>query len=511
MFLTRAYLPKLILCLLLLPSIACTPVPNPTQVPLSAFSARAKPLLAERRYSEAAAIFEQAAQVHADNPDPLIKIGQIYLVQHRWLLAEDAFNRALARGLDKAQAAAGLAETLLNQGRLSEALKWWQQAASLDPEQPGVYTGLGRTHLFLFDFEAAQAAFLEQQAHTPDFEAAWYLTALTAPLDLSAAVDYLQTIPSDENKPGMSASLVARRDYLWETLAPFTATSSQAEVARSTGIAMAQIELWPLAIYALSIAVKQAAVKQAAVEQAAVEQAAVEQATVEQVSELTPEAQAEALAFLGYASVQAGRPAYNYFEQALQLDPNSALPLYFEGRYLRQKGALQTAEASFEQAIELDPQNAGLYAEIAQIKEEQGNLVTAELWYTTAIEVAEEKLPFQLLMLKFYTHRNYRMSEAGIPLAETLIQADENNAEVYDLLGWMQFLSGMPEDGEEALRQALTTDPDLISARYHLARLVETTGRFDLAQEEYQRVVDWDTSGVFRDQALKDLLRLDAH
>ena len=445
-------------------------------------------MLAERRYSEAAAIFEQAAQVHADNPDPLIKIGQIYLVQHRWLLAKDAFNRALARDLDNAQAAAGLAETLLNQGRLSEALKWWQQAASLDPELPGVYTGLGRTHLFLFDFEAAQAAFLEQQAHTPDFEAAWYLTALTAPLDLSAAVDYLQTIPSDENKPGTSASLVARRDYLWETLAPFTAASSQAEVARSTGMAMAQIELWPLAIYALSMAVEQAA--------------------VEQASELTPEARAEALAFLGYASAQAGRPAYNFFEQALQLDPNSALPLYFEGRYLRQKGAWQAAEASFEQAIELDPPNAGLYAEIAQIKEEQGNLVTAELWYTTAIEMAEEKLPFQLLMLKFYAHRNYRMSEAGIPLAETLIKADENNAEVYDLLGWMQFLSGVPEDGEEALRQALATDPDLISARYHLARLLETTGRFDLAQEEYQRVVDWDTSGVFRDQALKDLLRL---
>ena len=114
-------------------------------------------------------------------------------------------------------------------------------------------------------------------------------------------------------------------------------------------------------------------------------------------------------------------------------------------------------------------------------------------------------------MLKFYAHRNYRMSEAGIPLAETLIETDENNAEVYDLLGWMQFLSGAPDGGEEALRQALELNPDLISARYHLARLLETTGRYILAKEEYQRVIDWDTSGVFRDQALKDLLRLDAN
>jgi tetratricopeptide (TPR) repeat protein len=474
MFPTKTYLPKLILFLLLLTGMAaCTPVPKPTREPLSA----------ERRYSEAVAIFEQAAQVHAENPDPLIKIGQIYLVQHRWLLAEDAFNRALARDLDNAQAAAGLAETLLNQGRLSEALKWWHQAASFDPELPGVFTGLGRTYLFLFDFESAQAAFLKQQAHTPDFEAAWHLAALAAPLDLPAAVDYLQTIPADENESGVSVSLVARRDYLLETLTLFTAASPQAEVARSTGIAMAQIERWPLAIYALSMA-------------------------VEQASDLSAAAQAEALAFLGHASAQAGRPAYNFFEQALQIDPNSALPLYFEGRYLRQKGALQAAEASFEQAIALDPQNAALYTEVAQIKEQQGNLAEAELWHTAAIEVAEEKLPFQLLVLKFYAHRNYRMGEAGIPLAETLIKADKNNAEVYDLLGWMQFLSGAPADGEEALRQALELDPDLISAHYHLARLLETTGRSVLAQEEYQRVADWDTSGVFRDQALKELLRL---
>ena len=484
MFLTRAHLQKLILFLLLLTGIACTPTPKPAREPLSAFSAKAQPLLAERRYSEAVAIFEQAAQVHAENPDPLIKIGQIYLVQHRWLLAEDAFNRALARDLDNAQAAAGLAETLLNQGRLAEALKWWQKAASFDPELPGVFTGLGRTYLFLFDFESAKDAFLEQQAHTPDFEATWYLAALAAPLDLPAAIDYLQSIPTDENEPGVSASLVDRRDYLWETLAPFNVNSSQAEVARSTGIAMVQIERWPLAIYALSTA-------------------------MEQSSDLSAKAQAEALAFLGHASAQAGRPAFSFFEQALQLDPNSALPLYFEGRYLRQKGALQAAEASFEQAIELDPQNAALYAEVAQIKEQQENLAGAELWYTAAIEVAEEKLPFQLLMLKFYAYRNYRMSEAAIPLAETLVEADENNAEVYDLLGWMRFLSSMQEDGEKALRRAIELDPDLISAHYHLARLLETTGRNVLAQEEYQWVVDRDTSGVFRDQALKDLLRLD--
>jgi hypothetical protein len=53
-------------------------------------------------------------------------------------------------------------------------------------------------------------------------------------------------------------------------------------------------------------------------------------------------------------------------------------------------------------------------------------------------------------------------------------------------------------------------NPDLTSARYHLARQLEATGRVVEAAAEYQRVVDWDTSGLFRDRALKDLQRLKA-
>jgi hypothetical protein len=50
--------------------------------------------------------------------------------------------------------------------------------------------------------------------------------------------------------------------------------------------------------------------------------------------------------------------------------------------------------------------------------------------------------------------------------------------------------------------------PDLVSARYHLARLLETEGQTDLAAAEYQRVIDWDTTGRFRERALKDLQQL---
>jgi superkiller protein 3 len=450
--------------------------PKPQAAPLANFMARVEPLIVERRYSEAALMLDEAAQAHSKDALPLLKLGQIYLSQHRWLLAEDAFNRALARDPSNPLAMAGLAETLYNQGRLAEALKVWQEVTTLNPDSQGAFTGLGRTHLALFEVEAAREAFLEQQRLQPDPEAQWYLAALEAPSDLLTARESLQSL----TLPKEGGGLAARRDYLLAALEPFTAESPQAEVAKATGIALAQAQLWPLAVHALTTAQE----KQAE--------------TVD----------AETLAFLGYALAQAGRPALELFEQARQTDPESALPLYSQGLYLRQQGALKAAEALFKQAVELDPENAAFYVEMGETKAQKGELSTAEIWYAAATQVAEDDLQFRLLQAKFYANWGYRMAEAGIPAAQAIIEADKNNAEAYDLLGWMQFLTGAPQGGEASLRQALALNPNLISAHYHLARQLEAMGRQAEAVEEYQRVVDWDTSGAFRDRALQDLQRL---
>ena len=117
---------------------------------------------------------------------------------------------------------------------------------------------------------------------------------------------------------------------------------------------------------------------------------------------MSPTERAETLAFLGHALAQTGRPALDLFEQASQLDSTSALPLYFYGIYLRQKGADGVAGQSFEKAIELDPNNAAIYLELAQVKTEQGLFSDAEQAYLAAIEMAQEPLPMQMALLRFY-------------------------------------------------------------------------------------------------------------
>lgn len=463
----------------LLAIAAC--VPQPRAVPVSNYLDRAEALTAKRSYGEAITLLEDAAKVHPDKIAPLLKLGQIYLAQHRWLLAEDAFNRALARQPRSPAALAGLAEALLQQGQLHKSRQLWQDATNIDPSLPGGYTGLGRTQLALFDFPAARAAF-EQQPDDP--EAQWYLAALTAPRDPATTLEILKAIspappsPAQPEAEAIRASLLARRDYLQKTLAPFKTASPPAAAAKATGIALAQIGLWPLAVHALSTA-----------------------------NELEPD-DAETLAFWGYAQAEAGRPKPELFEQARRADPQSALPLYFEGIYVRQQGELKTANDLFNQAITLDPDNAAIYAELAGTLAEQGFPAAAEAGYKVAIEISKNEMQFRLLLARFYLSQNYRLNEAGIPLLQELIELDQNNAQAYELLGPMQFFGGAADGGEAALRRALELNPNSISARYYLARLYESNRQSSSARVEYQRVIDWDTSGVYRDKALKDLQRL---
>lgn len=467
-----------LLGLLLTALSACTLTPHLPRRPLAYFLAEADALAAERRYSQAVDILEEAARLHPAAPLPLIALGRIYLEQHHWLPAVDAFNRALARDLDNPRATAGLAEAMLNQGQSRRALALWEQAIALEPDLPGLYTGLGRTRLLRFEFEAARQAFETQQARASDGEAQWHLAALLAPADYAAAQAHLLAIPHDS-----APELLARRDYLLAVLAPFTAASAPAEIAQATGVAFAQVGDWPLAAHALTVA--------------------------REYPGQSDQEMAETLAFLGHALAQAERPAFDLFEQATALDPGSALPAYFYGIYLRRKGAFKAAQDLFEQASAVDPDNAAILVELAQTMVDQGSFTLAEAYYVAAVEAAPDDLDIQRLRVEFYANRGYRLAEVGIPAAEALIEVDEEDAAAHDLLGWMLFLEGDLAGAEAALRQAVELDPDLISARYHLARYLAGAGRPLDARAEYQNVIDWDTSGLFRNRAAQELQRLE--
>ncbi|MCB0168824.1 MAG: tetratricopeptide repeat protein [Anaerolineae bacterium] len=458
--------------------LACQTVEStPTPEPLQNFLSQATAFIHQEHYSEAVDVLEQAAEAHSESPIPLMQLGQLYLHRQQNNLAEDAFNRALARDLENPVATVGLAETYLNQGNSLKALSLWQKVSETAPDLLGVFTGLGRAYLARLEFDAAHDAFLEQLSHSPDAEAQWYLASLVMPTDITKARAYLAAMP-----PDISDNLVARRDYLNAILKLFGSDAPQAAIAQSEGIALVQAELWPLAIHALQIA--------------------------SQAENQTDQDKAKSLAFLGHALAQYGHPAIETFRQAEALDPASALPAYFQGIYLRQKGALNVAEDALQRAVLLDPKNPGIYVELARVKTDQGNLASAEAQYMAAVEAAPDDHQIQTLQVKFYADHSYRLNEAGIPAAEAFVEVDEDNSEAYDLLGWMQFLAGDLDQAETNLRQAIELDPKLMSARYHLARFLESQGRLTEAELAYRLVTENDLAGTYRSSAWEGVFRI---
>ena len=94
-------------------------------------------------------------------------------------------------------------------------------------------------------------------------------------------------------------------------------------------------------------------------------------------------------------------------------------------------------------------------------------------------------------------------------MAEALVEADRDNAEAHELLGWMQFLTGSPEEAEAHLRQAIELTPESVSATYHLARFLESGSVLDEARSLYQRALELDPNGLYQEEIWQGLQRIE--
>jgi tetratricopeptide (TPR) repeat protein len=462
-------LPHLIkgLILVILLGGGCAPAemaaPTPTPADISLHLSWATRLAAEKEYSAALTVLEEAARLDPSNPQPAVVRGQIYLEQHRWEPAQEAFSQTLARQTDNYTATLGLARALLEQTQHVRSRQFWRQAIELNDNRPEGWLGLGQAHLAALDYAQAKDAFRQSLARGPDAQAQWFLAALTIPSDFKAGLAALTEI----NESSL------QKDYLLATLEPFGADDSQTEVAAITGIALIQLEEWELAHYALTTA-----------------------------TQLDPN-QAQTWAFLGHTQAELGLPAVSSFKRAKELDPELVLPLYFEGIYLRKKGLYDLAINRFLKALKRDPGNLAVALETALALTEKGDFRSAEAWYRSVAEAEPDSAVYQQLLTEFYVDRSYRVEENGLSEAERLVELAPDSARAFDLLGWARFQTGAYAGAEEALRQAIALDPTNISARYHLGRLLKHLRRDVEAQAEFTHVIDWDTSGHYRERILQ--------
>jgi tetratricopeptide (TPR) repeat protein len=459
----RARLQLILLAIVVL-FLVLTPYPQ-------AFAAnmhQAETLRASREYSAAIESYRQASLLDPESPLPWLKIGEVLLLQHQFASAASALLEAEQRG-GAPEAVLGLGESRAGRGDWAGAVREWLHVLTMDPEDPRVYVVLGRASVALGQFDQAQGYLTHalQLAPSPQDAAIAHglLGRLLVGEDISLAEDAFREAGDED------------------MLAVLRAVSAEQDPAR-------QALLWGIAFLQRG-------------------ELALARHHFERAVALAP-GDAEALAYLAHTLDQQGETvaAMELLEQALTIDEHSALVHYFLGTHHRLVGNLDRAQDALWQALLEDPENAALRAEMGATLVDQGDYPAAEEWYVGAADAAADDVDFQFMLVHFYLDHLYRVPDAGLSAAQTLMSLAPDDPRAYDLLGWAYHLSGQQGKGVSALTEALNRDPDLVSAHFHLGSLFASTGQVELARQHLQRAADLDTDGYYRERAeliLKDL------
>ena len=425
---------------------------------------------AHKEYTRAIAAYEQASELRPQVTSHL-RIGEIYLTQGRYELAEEKFQEA--HRLDpKEEALLGLGSVAAARGDEEEAMERWKEVLTLDESNGEAHYRLGRAYIGRSLWSSAQEE-LEKAARYGDGEARFYLGLLLAREDRELAVLQLEEVVERE------AALTEGAAEVISILEGLMRAEDEASVAAKLGHMYLGSGLLALA-----------------------------QEQLDKAISLDPE-QHLARSYLGYALWSLGEyeEARGVLREALRLDPRSPLNYYFLALLHRSRGYSEVALLEFQKALRLDPENAAICAEMASTYLEKRDYLAAREWYRAAVERAPREVKFHLLRAEFHLGHLLWLEE-GVDAAQMAVALDPENAMSWDLLGWGQYLTKRLEEARGSLERAIALNPDLASAYYHLGLTYAQEGLDDMARWAYERAIDLDTEDLYRERAQKALQEL---
>jgi tetratricopeptide (TPR) repeat protein len=425
---------------------------------------------ADTEYGAAIDVYEELIDLRPDWAAPRVRLGQIYLAQGRWAEAQSAFVLALENNSSDTHALGGLAEVAHHRGELQTAVELWRRALAVDPSDLEARYRLSQVYVEMSRFSEAEDELYRVLCQDRNHQAAHYaLGTILATENPAQALDHLRVAASGEEP-----SLALRAAEMVDILTGGDTSIAEAQVAD-------RLARWCLRNGMPSLALRQ----------------------LERLTDAYP-GNYTARAYLGYALFSLGRYdlARDTLREVTQLSPENPLGYYFLGVLHRSEGYYATALWDLKRSLLLDPSNAAAYAAIADTYTRLGQYVTAEEWYRAATSVAPEEPGFPLLLAEFYLEVMPRPREALSAATEAARLAPDDPATL-DLLGWAYLMAGDADTAKIVLERSLALDPNLASAYYHLAVVCQELGDDVTAEWAFQRTIDLDADGTYREKALK--------
>lgn len=104
-------------------------------------------------------------------------LGSVYQLEKHWSLALDSYDQALSFNPSSMPALQQSAKIAEEQNQLERALSYWMRAKKIEPENPGILEGFGRTCLKMDLLEDAEPALTKAAELQPDNAAYQYTLA----------------------------------------------------------------------------------------------------------------------------------------------------------------------------------------------------------------------------------------------------------------------------------------------------------------------------------------------
>ncbi|HEC24119.1 MAG TPA: tetratricopeptide repeat protein [Chloroflexi bacterium] len=443
-------------------------------VPLSLTQAvgEGRAAAAAGEYARAADAFHRAVAYQPWESETLSAAAEMSLLAgDHGAAARDLERLARLRAL-QAEEIGWLGAAYTGLGRVDEAVSLWEDARAQGLVEPGSLAGLAEIYIARREWKQAGDVLANLARFAPGDAGLHYRLGLIQALDEPdwAVVALAQAVALD---PSLAEPLADLRTVLDERPA------DPPDLAYTRlGIAYLRLEELPLAEEALSRAVA-----------------------------YNP-AYGEALAYLAYVRARLDEPALGAAQQALALSPDSPAVLSLVGLTWKQLSRPIEARTAFEKAYALDPSNPAFAVEIAATHRAEHAYEWAEIWMQEAVRLAPDDPRFKILLAQFYVDEEYRVEEAGLPLAEELVAELPESAAAHEVLGWAYFLTGDVTAARRELEQALSLNPELARAHAHMGILLEEQGQIGAALEHYTTASELEPDGPFGELARRALDRI---
>lgn len=213
------------------------------------------------------------------------------------------------------------------------------------------------------------------------------------------------------------------------------------------------------------------------------------------VNEMLPSARA--YAFLGLAHTHLGRfdDATHDFQRALALDPKSTFCEFQLGYIARQKGDTASAAAIFQKILRTNPNYPYALLELANIEVDRGNLPTAEQLLSKYVRVSDTPATgYYKLAVVEGRLRNHAAAQHDLEQFQLLSRNTTLTAHPYDnLLAYIDNRSRLAPEAKEqqdltALLEQLKLHPGQREVLYALAEEYLKEGKFDDAKSTIQEL-----------------------